>query len=82
MIRGRTLTSIEALILASAMLLMQGCIISLPSMRATPVTDAVPTQVSSNQGSPNIVCVDAHGNQCMMCDRGGGNCHFPVFQLP
>jgi hypothetical protein len=70
------------MILASLTLLTQGCVISLPSLRATPVSDAVPTQVSSNQTSPNIVCVDAQGKQCMVCDSAGANCHFPVFKLP
>ena len=87
--RGKTSAIIKALrealtlgILAPATLMMQGCVIQLPSMRAVPVDKAVPTQVSSTQSSPNIVCVDAQGNQCMMCDSAGGNCHFPVFRLP
>jgi hypothetical protein len=92
--RGTTLPPLSCLILTSAMLLVQGCVIQLPSMRAVPVTEAVPTQVSSNQvtrhpggeqseeSSPNIVCVDPQGNQCMVCDSAGGNCHFPVFKLP
>ena len=40
--RGKTVATIEALILSSAMLVIQGCVIQSPSMRAVPVTDSIP----------------------------------------
>ena len=62
-------------------LLMQGCVVQFPSMRAMPITEALPKQVAGNEGS-NIICVDTRDTDCMECDAGGGNCHFPVFKLP
>ena len=64
-----------------AMLTLSGCVFHYPSMSAVPVNQAAAAAERSD-ASPNIVCTDAQGKQCMVCDANGANCHFPVFQLP
>jgi hypothetical protein len=67
--------------LAFAMLALSGCVFHYPSMTAVPVNQAA-AAAERSEASPNIVCTDAQGKQCMVCDSNGGNCHFPIFALP
>lgn len=75
-LRNGIFAAVEALILSSAMMLLQGCFEPKP---VSEYRNSGPQQVSSS--SSEIVCVDPNATQCMSCDPRTHECHFPVFKL-